>query len=101
MPLHVDYVLEIEQLPDECILDIAQPGPADAVVAHWREQLGFTVNRERAIGCLLGYGAWGAADLAADTDETIAECVLWLAALNFREYQMGGEDAGSDIFALE
>jgi hypothetical protein len=70
---------------------------------HWRRELNFTVDRDKAINCLAGYGAWEREELAAEDDDTIAERILWLAASNFAEYQAdnGEGNAGSDIFVLE
>ena len=101
MGLHVNYDLAIQQLPRECVEDCSRPGPADAAVQHWREVLGFTVDRERATACILGYGAWDADDLAAKSDEDIADIVLWLACGNFSEYAVEAADAGFDPYAVE
>ena len=99
MGIHVDYELTIDQLPRECITGCSSPIPA---VQHWRETLGFTVNRERAVKCILGCGIRGADELAAKNDDEIAEIVLWLACVNFSEWD-GTEDSpcGSNIFVLE
>lgn len=96
MSIHVSYDLTINQIPRECIKDCSQPGPADATVAYWREQLGFTVDRDRAVRCLKGYGAWDGEELAAMSDEDIAEIILWLACGNFSEYATEAADAGFD-----
>ena len=101
--LHVDRELTIDDLPKDCIEDCTWPG-CDAAPAcqHWRQELGFTVDRERAIGCLADYGAWERDELAASSDEDLAEKVLWLACGSFSEWD-GTEDCacGSDIFVLE
>lgn len=109
MTLHVYYCLDMDQLPAECIADCSRPGSADKAVAHWRETLGFTVDRDRALHCLKGYGAWD--NLAEDSDESLAERVLWLACGNFKEFQTWQTrnpdrppeeaDAGSAVFCLE
>lgn len=91
MALHVAYELLRDDVPPECITDIARSGRNDDAVEHWRTRLGFTVDRLRAIACLRGYGAWD--DLDTTDDDTLARRVLWLAAWNFRE--------GDDVFVLE
>lgn len=94
-------VHEGRQVAQECIEDCGRgPGAKDAAVDHWRRELSFTVDRTRAIRCLKGYGAWTAEELAADSDDTLAERCLWLACSNFAEFQVS-PDAGSDIFVLE
>ena len=101
MSLHIDSTLSIDQLPAECISDCSTPGQdAAPAVDHWRRTLGFTVDRARAIACLKGYGAWE--DLPDQTDEDLAEKILWIACCNFREWD-GTIDptSGSDIFCLE
>lgn len=101
--LHVERELLIEDIPQECIEDCTWPG-CDAAPAcqHWREVLGLTVDRENAIRCLEGYGAWEREELEASKDEDLAEKVLWLACGAFSEWD-GTEDSssGSDIFVLE
>lgn len=102
MPLHVDYELTIEQLPQECVDDCGKGGGAkDEAVEYWRNKLGFTVDRTHAINCLAGYGAWEREELGAMCDEDIGDKVLWLACSDFAEYQVGGNSAGSDVFVLE
>lgn len=104
MPLHVDSVLTIDQLPPDCITDCGKGGGAkDEAVAYWLERLEFTVDRAKAIECLAGYGAWERGMLEVETDETLASRVLWLAASNFAEWDGKGEDSsqGSNIFVLE
>lgn len=96
--LHVDYCLDITDLPRECVEDCSGPGAADDAVAYWLAELGFTVNRDKAIHCLTGYGAWEREELAADTDETIAGRILWLACCNFSEYITEAERAGFDPY---
>jgi len=103
MPIHVDRELMIEQIPTECIEDCSRGGvDAAPAVQHWRQTLGFTVDRERAIECLTGYGAWARVDLEATSDEDLADKILWLACGSFQEWD-GTEDSpcGSDIFYLE
>lgn len=109
MALHVDYCLDMDQLPADCIADCSRPGSVDEAVSHWREALGFTVDRDRALRCLKGYGAWD--DLAEDSDEVLAERVLWLACGDFSEFQTWRErnpgrppeeaNTGSTVFCLE
>jgi hypothetical protein len=102
MPLHIDHTLTIDQLPPECIDDCSRPGPADEAVAYWLRELGFTVDRARAINCLENYGAWEREELEASDDDTLASRVLWLACGDFNEWDgTDSSPAGSDIFCLE
>lgn len=94
--LHVDYELALSQLPAQCIAECSGSGDATAAVARWRNVLNLTVNRERAIACLTGYGSWSRAELAKESNETIAERVLWLACGDFAAYICDCEDAGID-----
>lgn len=102
MGLHVDRELSIKQLPWECVANCSHGGSCDEDVAYWRERLGFTVDRERAIRCLEGYGAWTCEELEAMPDEEIADIVLWEACNTFKEWD-GTEDSpgGSEVFVLE
>ena len=103
MPLHIDRELTIDQLPQDCIEDCSRGGQdAAPAVQHWRQTLGFTVDRVRAVECLSGYGAWERDELAAATDDELADKILWLACGSFSEWD-GTEDSacGSDIFCLE
>lgn len=117
MSKHVTDVLFITELPRECIADCSQSGDCSPAAHAWRERLGFTVDRERATKCLRGYGAWDDAELAAKSDDEIAQTVLWLACGDFSEFithcEREGIDpfgeradsfdppSGSDIFVLE
>jgi hypothetical protein len=100
--LHVSDTLNLEQLPHSCIADCSAPGRNDDAVAFWTRRLGFSVDRERAIKCLLGYGAWELEELTAADPRTLAERILWLACHDFAEWD-GTRDSpcGSDIFSLE
>jgi len=100
MPIHVDYALTYSQLPDLCIADCSAPGSIDDVVAYWREELGFTVNRKLALRYLQDQGAWERDELAAENDETLAERILWLACGDFREWVETNGNSGSDVFFL-
>ena len=114
--VHVTDVLFLTEIPAECIADCSGPGRADDAVAYWRKELGFTVDRAKAIDCLEGYGAWERAELESDSDEDIASRILWLACVDFHEFELEckrvgidprGEigdfssNHGSDIFVLE
>ncbi len=117
MALHVDTILTITELPRDCVEDCSAQGSVDAAVAAWRERLAFTVDRDNAIRCLKGYGAWELDELNALDDNALAEKVLWLACGDFSEYLVeaaeNGYDpwinekpyfeprCGSDIFCLE
>ena len=72
-------------LPADCIADCAHSGPCDDDVRHWRQRLDFQVPRERATAYLREFGAWTAEELAAKSDEDLAEVVLWLACCQIRE----------------
>lgn len=100
-PIHVDYMLTIDQLPADCIHDCSAQGSVDEAVAYWLRKLEFTVDRDKTLRCLKGYGAWEWEELQAEDDDTLARRVLWLACCTFKEYQVGGNNAGSDIFVLE
>jgi hypothetical protein len=91
MAIHVDHYLTISQLPADCISECS-------AVEFWREELAFTVNRDRAVHCLQGYGAWEPEELAEATDETIANRILWLACGDFSEFITHAEAAGIDPF---
>jgi hypothetical protein len=97
--MFVDYLLSIEELPQECIDDCSASGAVDDALDFWVKKLDFTVNQENARKCLKGYGAWDSDEL----QDVNANCcrVLWLACGTFHDYQIGGEDAGSDIYVLE
>ncbi len=99
MPLHVDYVLSIEDLPQECIDDCSGQGSVDDAVGYWIDKLGFTVDAERARRCLKGYGAWDSDELADEDQNT--RRVLWLACGTFSDFQASGDREGSEIFVLE
>lgn len=99
--MHVDHILYLDELPADCIHACSRSGACDDAVAFWRKHLDFTVDRERAVETLVGYGAWDRAELAAASDERLAERILWLACCDFNEWD-GSDDsvAGSDIFFL-
>ena len=100
--IHVSYELTNDQLPLECIKDCSGPGPVDEAVAYWRRKLKFTVDRENALRCLQGYGAWQREELADTDDETLAERILCLACCYFDEWDGTDESLyGSDVFVLE
>ena len=100
--MHVKTQLLIEDLPRECIADCSGPGRKDEAVSYWRQRLELTVDREQAVRCLRGYGAWGPEELANCTDAELAEKILWLACGDFAEWDgTGTSPGGSDIFCLE
>ena len=98
--MHVDSYFELDDLPPSCILDCSASGRVDDAVEYWRKELSFTVNRENAIACLGGYGAWDEAELAQSTDDQLARRILWLACTDFNEWNFS-KDNGSDLFSLE
>jgi len=109
--MHITHGIDIDDLPDECIADCSAQGAVDDAVAHWRQQLAITVDRDRAIACLARYGAWEADELAEWDSDRLAETVLWLACCDFREFKAWREDypdadtgecpGGSTYFTLE
>lgn len=92
MAIHIDYTLDIDQLPVECIEDCSAIGDVSESVAYWREKLGFTVDRDRAITCLEGYGAWDREDMEQESDGWIAERILWIACGNFSDQRKWEKD---------
>ena len=100
--MHIEYELAITDLPAECVADCSASGPVDESVAYWREKLAFTVDRTAATRCLKGYGAWTAEELAACSDQEIADKILWLACGNFSEWDgTPASPCGSDVFTLD
>ena len=75
----------LRPIPAECIADCSHSGPCDDDVRHWREKLEFQVPRERATAYIREFGAWTPEELAAKSDEELAEVVLWLACCQVRE----------------
>lgn len=75
----------LKELPKECVKDCHHSGACDADVEHWQKELGFLVPREKAVEWLLEYGAWTRVELAAKTDEELAQVVLWLACGDIQE----------------
>lgn len=113
--MHVETMLELTDLPRECIEDCSGSGDATEAVYHWVDTLGLTVDGNRAVKCLLGYGAWEAEELLDMDNRELAAKVLFLACGDFSEYLTAVEDGeytigdfgeyqtncGSDIFVLE
>lgn len=91
--LHVDYTLDKDELPEDCIYECSAQGNVEEAVEHWRKQLNFTVDRDKAIACLAGYGSWEPEELAEMDDDDIANKILWLACSTFKE--------GDNLFVLE
>jgi hypothetical protein len=77
--LHISYTLEASQLPSACIQDCSAIGDVSNAVRFWCRRLGFSVDRDRAVRYLQGFGAWTAQDLAVADERTLAERVLWIA----------------------
>lgn len=96
MGIHVERELLITDLPREAIRDCHHQGACDSDVEYWQQELDFTVDRENAIQCLTGYGAWD--DLESWDDVRLAQTVLWLACGSFSEYMTECEAAGIDPF---
>lgn len=101
--LHVDYILDIDDVPEECIEDCSGSGDVSEAVEYWRKKLNFTVDREKAIRCLTGYGSWEPEELAEDDDDKLADRILWLACCNFSEWdgKEGDSNSGACQFVLE
>jgi len=109
--MHVDYCLYMSDLPEDCIRDCSASGDVTGAVEAWVEELDFTVDRERAIQTLQGYGAWSLGELNDADDELLAQRILWLACGDFSEFQSWQADNpdkepheadyGSDVFVLE
>lgn len=74
-----------KRLPREAIADCSASGPVDESVAYWRVKLHFEVPRDLAIAWLAEFGAWSSEELAALSDEDIAEKCLWLLCCDARE----------------
>jgi hypothetical protein len=107
--MYVNRVIDISDVPQECIDDCGASGPVDEAVAFWLDVLQLTVHRGNAIRCLRSTGAWSEAELRDSTAEDLAARVLWLACCDFREYQTNiargyradNVPSGSDVFYLE
>lgn len=109
--MHIDKYICMEDLPEECIRDCAASGDVTEAVKAWAEELDFTVDRERAIQTLQGYGAWSLGELNDAPDDILAERILWLACGDFSEFMVWQErnpdadpadaDYGSNVFVLE
>jgi hypothetical protein len=97
--MHIDYELSASDLPQECIDDCSSSGDVTEAVEYWVNKLGFTVDRERAIDCLKGFGAWTHDELCEMESEEIAMRVLWVACGQFSDEQVMGE--GDPVFVLE
>jgi hypothetical protein len=82
----------IKPLPKEAINDCHHPGPCDSDVESWQEELDFMADRDQMINYLKPYGAWDDEELAAKTDQELAQIVLWLAA--------GAEQDGDEWLGL-
>lgn len=94
--IHVDTYLSIDDLPKECIDEIAQPGRNDEAVTKWREKLSFTVNVKNARKFL---DAYGIDNVSSMSKEDLADYVLWMACHDFAEYQEDPEN-GIDMINL-
>lgn len=66
-------------LPQDCVDDIAQSGPADEAVAYWRKRLDLsTASVEGTKSYLQATGAWDETEL--QDHETNLDRLLWLLA---------------------
>lgn len=91
--MHIDWIIEPGDLPPDCIAECSHSGQCEDEVRFWRHKLNLTVDREKSIQCLSGFGAWEDNELTAWSDERLAETILWLACGTFKD--------GGDLFALE
>lgn len=111
MAIHVYHTLDIDDIPEQCIKDCSSSGDVSEAVAYWLEKLNFSVDRNKAIDCLEGYGAWDREDMEQESDETIAQRILWIACTDFSEFvtwkQANPDEpdenasSGSTVFVLE
>ena len=88
-----EYEIFDGERPENCIADCSASGSVDGAVNHWRTELDFNVNQDRARDCLKGYGAWTEEEIAKLVDIEVAEKILWLACCDFKE--------GTDVFVME
>ena len=96
--MHMYYELNINQLPVECVKECSAPGSVGQTMKFWRNKLNFTVDRQKAIAYLTGY--WD--DPEDWTDTRLAETILWIACVDFSEWDGTRESSfGSDIFVME
>ena len=77
-------ILEVEDIPRDCVSDCARPGQRQFDVGFWRDHLDFTIeSRESAVKGLMEYGAWEEEELDNKSDTDLAEIILWLACGDF------------------
>ena len=93
--MHFEFEIYATELPEYCIADCSASGDVTDNVVQWVKELKFSVNQSQARTCLQGYGAWDKDEIAAMSDEEVAEKILWLACCDFRD---NGDDR---IFCME
>jgi hypothetical protein len=72
----------LREFPEECVSDCSHSGPCDSDVEYWRKRLDFIAPRDQAINYLREFGAWTPEEMAAKSDEELAETILWSACCN-------------------
>lgn len=82
-------------MPGEAVLDIAQPGPADAAVAWWKAQPELAqqlaqIDRATLASELSEYGAWDDVELSGHEDNL--DRIVWLAAGDISDSVYSCED---------
>lgn len=91
--------ISISDLPRECIDECSASGDVTETVAYWQSKLELQVEREPAVRCLKGYGAWDEDELWNADDDTLAQRILWLACGDFSDFIVHAEEEGIDPFA--
>ena len=87
MAIHITTTVDIDDLPQDCIDDCSAQGSVDAAVTHWRETLGFTVDRAAAMNSIAASGSHDLDEIEAMDDDQLADRILWDAACTFAEYR--------------
>ena len=65
--------------------DCDAAGDVSNACRFWRSAMDFRVDRASAFSYLKEFGAWDASDLNLQSDEYLAELVLWLACCDLKE----------------
>lgn len=73
------------KIPKACVRDCSEARDVSGSVARWRKKISFTVPRELAVKWLGDSGAWEREELKTESDETLAQRVLWLACCDIKE----------------
>ena len=86
-----EYGWLVKSIPEEALTDCHHQGACDEDVEYWQAKLDFMGPREMMIGYLQPLGGWEAEELAAKTDDELAQIVLWIAV---GDHQENGEWVG-------